>query len=106
VIVRESKGIERSTRTATDGSFGVAEIARGAARVSVEAVGHIADQTNVILTPGEETRVTFRLAPQWRESAESVIEVTVRGERLAPGVSSYTRQPSGTRFEPSKPCPA
>jgi TonB family protein len=94
ILVRDSSGAERTAVTAPDGSWTVAGVVRGPARVRVEALEHVRQETEVLLTPGDETRVHFRLEPRLSESVsteEAPVEVTVRGERRDPIVSSYTR---------------
>jgi TonB family protein len=94
--------VERTVLTAADGSWSLADLARGAARVRVESTGHLAQDASVALTPGRETRVLFRLEPRpagraaardlaGATTGEPAIEVTVRGRRSEPTVSSYTR---------------
>jgi TonB family protein len=102
LFVRSRAGAERTSTTASDGSWGVADVPPGPARVTVESNRHIAQEADVALTPGDETLLVFRLEPRPGGRAampehanaaarEPAIEVTVRGDKLEPTVSSYTR---------------
>jgi TonB family protein len=94
VVALDSSGTERSVISAADGSWGIPDVPHGVTRLRVDTREHIAQETQVTLIPGNETRVVFQLQPRSlasASSAEPVLEVTVRGERLAPMVSSYAR---------------
>ncbi len=99
LVLRTAAG-ERVITTAGDGTFRVEDLTRGHAGLRVEAVGLAAQQTEIELAPADEIFVTFLLLPGQADAigsndpsaAEPALEVTVRGERLAPTVSSYTRE--------------
>lgn len=94
IVVRGADG-ERQLATGTDGTWSAGDLRGGPATLSVGAEAHVAQDTRVELVPGEATDVVFRLessAVATQEPAEAPIEVVVRGERLPPAVTSFSRE--------------
>jgi TonB family protein len=101
VTVTDAAGVERSTATASDGTWSVSDLAPGKARVVVEADQHETQETLVLLEIARETNVVFHLVlapkevvpeqtPAGKKPAPK-IEVVVRGQKLAPAVRSFSR---------------
>jgi TonB family protein len=94
ITIVAADGVERSVVSGPDGSWLAPEVARGAARLSVESPDHTAQAIDVELRPGEVTQVSVHLQPKQdviTGKQSPAVEVIVRGERLAPAVSSYSR---------------
>jgi TonB family protein len=94
IAVRTSGGSEQALETNGDGAFSALDLPRGKARILVRVDGYETQDSELTLTPGDETRVVFRLErPQVTESSPraGAVEVTVRGERAAPSVTTYSR---------------
>jgi TonB family protein len=100
ITVRSADGSEKSVTTDADGKFSL-ELAPGKAHVLVASEGHDGQETDVLLTMAKETHVVFHLVPVEKppepvpgerpKKREPKIEVVVRGEKLAPAVSSFSR---------------
>jgi hypothetical protein len=94
VVLRDADGTEHAALTAADGSYSIAPVARGAGSAAVRAKGRLEQRIAVNLVPGDETRVVFRVSTATDVAAapkDAPVEVTVRGEKRNPVVSSYTR---------------
>lgn len=100
VRVHASDGRDYALEADATGDFRSEALPRGPAKIRIEAAGFTAQETNTVLTPLSETRITAELVPEKptetapgaaRHAAPQAIEVVVQGERLAPGVSSLTR---------------
>jgi TonB family protein len=96
VRVRAADGSEHSATTDDSGHWKLAGVPHGRAGVAVVSDAYRDQTTDVTLAPGDDTEVVFRLAP--RELAvtevatsEPPVEVTIRGEKLAPSVRSFSR---------------
>jgi TonB family protein len=102
VRVRAADGSKHAATTDDSGAWTVANLPHGKARVAVEPDAYTAQATDVMLTPGDDTLVQFRLEPVTAGPTEGVppeaapieppIEVVVRGEKLAPSVKSFSRE--------------
>ncbi|MBK7582982.1 MAG: TonB family protein [Myxococcales bacterium] len=101
VSVRTSDGVVHRATSGADGSFRFEGLARGKAQLSVEPPDRDAQDTVVELLPGKDTRVVFRfgasaskpITPETSTQKKAApIEVVVRGKKLAPAVSSLTRE--------------
>jgi len=94
ITIVAADGVERTIESGLDGSWLAPEMPRGSARVNVESPDHRPQAIDVELLPGEVTQVAVRLQPKLDSGADKegpAIDVIVRGERLAPAVSSYSR---------------
>lgn len=94
VLVRAANRDASTLGTDAGGRAGVSDLPRGGARVSVESEGRAPQEVDVILVPGENTEVTFRLTPEGPagEKPEDRIEVVVHGEKPAPAVKTFSRE--------------
>ncbi|APR78596.1 TonB family protein / TonB-dependent receptor [Minicystis rosea] len=96
VTARAADGTERTTETAADGSWSIADAPRGPVHVTVTLADHAPETADAELTPGEETRVVLRLAPQKPSApapdagAPPALEIQVRGERPPREVTKRT----------------
>jgi TonB family protein len=97
ILVQVAQGEHRLT-TGADGSWISGDLPSGSATLRVETEDHVAQEIAVQLTPGEETKVVFRLEssreiPSAAETAGAPpIEVVVRGEPVAPAIASFSRE--------------
>ncbi|MGC4093079.1 MAG: TonB family protein [Polyangiaceae bacterium] len=97
VKLRLPDGSERPLALAVDGAFSLGELPRGDAELMVEAPGYLPQRAAIKLTPRSDFSVRVRLekpaapTPTSPDTKDAPVEVVVRGERLAPAVSSFTR---------------
>lgn len=98
VSVRLADGSEIELEPDLNGELRSDRLPRGSVEVLISAANRLPQQTRVELTPGKETRIEVRLVaepfssqPDAKPAPERAIEVTVRGEKLAPAVSSFSR---------------
>jgi TonB family protein len=86
-----------AAETGSDGSWSLAAADAATAELRAEAAGYAPQQIPVVLASGAETHAVFRLEREQGapaptpESTLAPIEVMVRGQRLAPAVTSFTR---------------
>lgn len=101
IRVKVADGTEVELTTDADGSFRRENLARGKAQLWIEAAGFLAQQAEFELSPLRAVEIRARLErpakpEQPGQGADASgpskpVEILVRGERLAPAVSSLTR---------------
>jgi TonB family protein len=102
VVVHHGDHAEQGLTSESGGFRQVVERAAGSGEVSVGHVGYEPRTVPIELNPGEQLSLVLHLMPTVTPEkpakpkvpahADEVIEVTVRGERPAPGVVAMTRQ--------------
>jgi len=99
VTLRFADGREIGVETAADGTWRASNLPAGRVHLVVEAAEHSASEGNVDVFRGKATDVTFRLEPKTAATgpapgpvARPPVEVVVRGEKLPPAVTSFTRE--------------
>jgi TonB family protein len=115
VVVVGADGVERSTETAADGSWTMADLPPGKIHVRVTARGRVEEALDEELAPGQETRVVLRLAGEAAAAPATpataaerpALEVEVKGDRPPREVTKRRRT---TTTSPSRPmrraCPS
>ncbi len=97
VTVRSADGAVHVLTPDETGSWRTDNVPKGRASVVAMSDGFVTQESDVELIPGNETRVIFRLEPERPPptsagaAVDEPTEVRVRGEKVAPGVSSFSR---------------
>ena len=89
------EGAERTLTLDNQGTWSVSGLPVGRVHITVDADGYQPQETDANIAPSDNTTVIVRLSlkpDETRRTPTEAIEVTVRGERPAPAVSTFTRQ--------------
>jgi TonB family protein len=95
VVVVGADGVEHTTTTSADGTWSIPNLPLGKIHITVSARGRVTEAADDELSPGEETRVVLRLAPEAAPAPVVTVpagglEVEVKGDKPPREVTKRT----------------